>query len=154
MTGRRKTDRALEAAVRAALGHRKATWKALGPKPAPRPKKTPAEKQIAALQEEARREQLVRRCRLHGLPDPIFEHRFHPSRKWRLDLAWPEHQVAGEIEGGAFTRGRHTRGAGFVKDMEKYNALAAAGWRLVRGTPKQVKTGAFFRALAEVFSGQ
>lgn len=140
MTGRRGRDRRLEAAVRAALG----------PRPPKRQPKTPAEREVARLQEEARRAQLVQRCLAHGLPEPVFEHRFHATRKWRLDLAWPERQVAGEIEGGAYTRGRHTRGAGFVADMAKYNALAAAGWRLVRGTPRKVKDGSFFRALQEV----
>ena len=28
-----------------------------------------------------------------------FEHRFHPSRLWRLDLAWPEEKLAVEIDG-------------------------------------------------------
>jgi len=143
MTGRRKPDRRLEAAVRAALGPAR---------PKARPRKTAAQRQVAQLQEEARRASLVRQCRIYGVPDPVFEFRFHPSRKWRLDLAWPERQVAGEIEGGTWTRGRHTRPLGFRKDVEKYNALAAAGWRLVRGTTDQVKDGAFFQALAAVLT--
>jgi len=34
-----------------------------------------------------------------GLPAPVFEYRFHPSRKWRFDIAWPERRVAVEVEG-------------------------------------------------------
>lgn len=71
----------------------------------------------------------------HGLPAPVRELRFDPVRRWRIDWAWPEHLVALEVEGGIFTRGRHSRGAGMLKDMEKYNELAARGWRLVRTTP-------------------
>lgn len=44
-----------------------------------------------------------------GLSAPEPEHRFHESRRWRFDYAWPEHRVALEVEGGVWTRGRHTR---------------------------------------------
>jgi hypothetical protein len=71
----------------------------------------------------------------------VTEYRFHPTRKWRFDWAWPDRMVALEIEGGAWTGGRHTRGKGFVADMEKYNAAALAGWRVLRVTPQQVKSG-------------
>lgn len=60
------------------------------------------------------------------------EHRFHPTRKWRFDVAWPERRVAVELEGGVWTRGRHTRGAGYRRDMEKYNTAAAMGWTILR----------------------
>lgn len=63
------------------------------------------------------------------------EYRFAPPRRWRFDFALVEHRIAIEVEGGAFTRGRHTRGVGFVKDMEKYNAAAVAGWWVLRYTP-------------------
>ncbi len=70
-----------------------------------------------------------------GLPAPVREHRFHAVRRWRFDYAWPEQRVALEVEGGVWTGGRHTRGAGFVGDMEKYNAAVLAGWRVVRVVP-------------------
>lgn len=49
--------------------------------------------------------------------------------------------MALEVEGGVFIQGRHSRGVGMVKDMEKYNAAAALGWRIVRVTPKQMRSG-------------
>jgi hypothetical protein len=70
-----------------------------------------------------------------GLPAPVREHRFHPVRRWRFDYAWPEQRVALEVDGGVWTGGRHTRGAGFIKDMEKLNAATVAGWRVVRVVP-------------------
>jgi very-short-patch-repair endonuclease len=70
-----------------------------------------------------------------GLPAPVREHRFHPVRRWRFDYAWPSEKVALEVEGGVWTGGRHTRGAGFVADIEKYNAATVAGWRVVRVVP-------------------
>lgn len=76
-------------------------------------------------------------CRL---PIPKEEFRFNQLRKWRFDFAWPEHMLALEVEGGVFSGGRHTRGAGFAKDMEKYNEAAAAGWRVIRVQPRDLCT--------------
>lgn len=77
-------------------------------------------------------------CRERNLEAPFAEYKFHPSRMWRFDLAWPNIKLAVEIEGGAFIAGRHTRGAGFEKDIEKYNAATLRGWRLLRFTHKMV----------------
>ena len=44
-------------------------------------------------------------------------------------------QLLDEVEGGVFSEGRHTRGMGFMKDMEKYNNAVMLGWRIVRCTP-------------------
>lgn len=72
------------------------------------------------------------------LPMPVREYRFAPPRKWRFDYAWPDLKIALEVEGGVWTRGRHTRGAGFLKDVEKYNAAASLGWLVLRCTPNQL----------------
>lgn len=74
------------------------------------------------------------------MPAPVPEHRFHPHRRWRTDYAWPDRKLALEVEGGIWTQGRHTRGAGFLADLEKYNTLTAMGWRLLRVTPQQLLT--------------
>lgn len=79
------------------------------------------------------------------MPEP--EYRFHPVRKWRLDFAWPGLLLAVEIEGAIWTGGRHTRGAGVLGDMEKYNALSVMGWRLLRFDGGAVRSG---RAANEV----
>lgn len=80
----------------------------------------------------------------HGIPEPNTEYRFHPKRKWRFDFAWVPYKVALEVEGGAFTQGRHTRGKGFIADMEKYNEATILGWRILRCTPQQLNSGAAF----------
>jgi hypothetical protein len=79
-------------------------------------------------------------CRQNHLPPPTFELEFHPERRWRFDIAWPKFKVALEVEGGVWTQGRHTRGSGFLKDVEKYNAATCLGWRLLRTTPGQLYT--------------
>jgi very-short-patch-repair endonuclease len=69
------------------------------------------------------------------------EHRFAQGRRWRFDFAWPAQRVALEVEGGAWTGGRHTRGAGFLADLEKYNRAALDGWRVIRAGSAHVKYG-------------
>jgi len=76
------------------------------------------------------------------------EFRFAPPRLWRFDFAWPEQKFAVEIEGGVWTGGRHTRGAGFVADTEKYNAATLAGWKVLRFTEKSVRDGSAVELVA------
>ena len=81
---------------------------------------------------------------------PELEVRFHPTRKWRFDLAWPAMRLAVEVEGGSWTHGRHTRGSGFESDCEKYNEAALAGWTVLRVTPGMIEDG---RALGFIERG-
>jgi very-short-patch-repair endonuclease len=83
---------------------------------------------------------------------PISEYRFHATRKWRFDYAWPEQKVALEIEGGVWTGGRHVRPKGYLRDIEKYNAAAVAGWRILRCTPTGVLNGEMVRAIREAIN--
>jgi hypothetical protein len=69
-------------------------------------------------------------------PEPVFEYEFHPARNWRFDLAWPSKKLALEVQGGLYTGGRHTTAQGFLNDMEKDNAAAVIGWRILKVTPK------------------
>lgn len=62
-------------------------------------------------------------------------------RGWKYDYAWSAVKVALEIEGGAWTQGRHTRGRGFINDTEKYNSGATRGWYIIRCIPQQLESG-------------
>ena len=70
--------------------------------------------------------------------DVAVEYRFHPTREWRFDFAVPARRVAIEVEGGAFTGGRHIRPDGYLRDMEKYNEAATTGWLLIRVLPAEL----------------
>lgn len=72
------------------------------------------------------------------LPPPQTEYRFHPTRRWRFDLAWPEAKVAVELDGGVWTRGRHVRAKGYEADLEKINAAIERGWVVLRYTPQMI----------------
>ncbi|MFJ2989972.1 hypothetical protein ACIPF8_19065 [Collimonas sp. NPDC087041] len=85
------------------------------------------------------------------LPVVTREHQFHPTREWRIDFAWPDRKLAIEIEGGIWTQGRHTRGAGMRADMEKYNAMAEMGWALLRFDSTAVSSGAAIKQVERFF---
>lgn len=84
---------------------------------------------------------MLQECKWLKLPAPVTEYRFNLQRRWRFDLAWPEILLAVEVEGGSYVAGRHTQGAGFEKDCEKYNTATVAGWRVIRVTPAQITSG-------------
>jgi hypothetical protein len=91
--------------------------------------------------------------RAAGLPAPERDYRFGAAaaggegrglrarlakaklRDWRFDFAWPELQVALEIEG----RGRHQTVAGYREDCVKYNAATLLGWAVYRVTGDMVR---------------
>jgi hypothetical protein len=78
-----------------------------------------------------------------GLPAAQPEFKFHPKRQWKFDLAWPAHMVATEIQGGIWTRGRHTRGAALKLEWEKLNTAAILGWRILYCEPRDILTVKF-----------
>ena len=61
--------------------------------------------------------------------------------------------MAVEVEGGIWVRGRHTRGKGYERDMEKYNAAQALGWTVLRFSPQMVESGEALETLREVLEG-
>jgi hypothetical protein len=96
----------------------------------------------------------------------VREFRFHPTRRWRFDLAierlvTPDFErsrlvkLAIEIEGGLFVTagGRHNRGAGMRADMEKYNEAVLLGWRILRVLPEWVQSGKAFTLVERAVKG-
>lgn len=76
------------------------------------------------------------------LPTPDMHVRFAKPRRWAVDLMWPAPlMVVCEVEGGVWVQGRHTRGSGFIGDIEKYNELAIRGYLLVRVTYAMIADG-------------
>lgn len=90
--------------------------------------------------EKIKRE-LVNQLQLLGVPTPLTEYRFHPTRQWRFDYAWPVEKIALEYEGGIWDEGRHIRGKGYENDCEKYDEATFLGWRVYRCTYDLVASG-------------
>jgi very-short-patch-repair endonuclease len=80
-------------------------------------------------------EEFALHCQIYRL-DPVREYQFHPTRRWRVDFAWPDRKVAVEIEGSV-----HRIKGRFARDIEKYNALARNGWIVLRYSAKMVHAG-------------
>lgn len=86
-------------------------------------------------------ELLALQLRANKIPAPKREWRFHKTRMWRFDFAWPDLRIAVECEGGTFSQGRHTRGTGYRDNCTKYNAAALEGWMVLRYDMAQIKAG-------------
>lgn len=69
------------------------------------------------------------------------EFEFHPKRKWRADFHLVGKKILVEVEGAIWSGGRHTRGKGYIGDMEKYNAATMLGYQVIRFSTDQVKSG-------------
>ena len=77
---------------------------------------------------------------------------FWPGRKFRADFSISACKhgthvgtacfpLLVEIDGGAFSGGRHTTGSGFRRDLEKFNAMTMLGYKALRFLPEQVESG-------------
>jgi hypothetical protein len=104
-------------------------------------KRSPYQTEAAKAQRELPTLTLLRDMKLTGLPDPIRELRFDENREWPFDLAWPGLMLAVEINGGVWSNGRHTRGKGYIGDMEKLNEAQIQGWCVLQFTPDQAMSG-------------
>jgi len=82
------------------------------------------------------------------------ENKFHPKRDWKSDLAIPSIMIAIELEGGVWTRGRHTRGQGYIDDCTKYNACAVLGWTVLRYTHSGHGIGDILKDIQEIIKNR
>jgi very-short-patch-repair endonuclease len=75
-------------------------------------------------------------------PECVREYRFHPTRRWRFDFAWPEKMLAVEVSGFG-----HHKLSRFKGDIEKFNEAAMLGWRVVRLWTDDIRSGAAYDVL-------
>jgi hypothetical protein len=62
------------------------------------------------------------------------EYKFHPTRKWRADIAIPSLRALIEFDGIMSAKSRHTSVTGFTNDCEKINQAQLVGWIVLRYT--------------------
>ncbi len=91
-----------------------------------------------------------------GLPVPVAEYKFHPSKGWRLDRAWPEDRLGVEIEGGLWMKGKgaHSHPSNILRDIEKYNAAVLLGWRILRFGETHLNSPYAMESVAQALKGQ
>lgn len=75
------------------------------------------------------------------------QYKFHPDRKFRFDFAIPERKIAVEYEGGTWGKSRHTTGAGYARDVEKYRLALLLGWKVLRYTVQDIEKGAGYQGI-------
>ena len=110
------------------------------------------------LAAKAKREQFERlfahQCAVVGIAAPIPQYQFAAElgRKWAADFAWPDLKLIVEIEGGIHQRGggAHSRPMGILRDMEKSNHAVLLGWRVLRFSTDEVKSGHALRFVERV----
>lgn len=99
------------------------------------------EREARRLRRTALEDDLAFQILAAGLPLPMRELEFHPTRKWRFDFAWPEAMLAAEVDGGEWVRGRHWRPGGVGADRDKAIAADRLGWTVLHFTGGEVKDG-------------
>jgi len=74
-----------------------------------------------------------------------------PKRRFRFDFVLIDTNLIVEVEGGTYmAHSRHTSGAGFAKDCEKYNLAILHGFRVLRFTTKMVLAGDAIEMIYEI----
>lgn len=63
----------------------------------------------------------------------------NPRSRPRADFCWSREKVVVEVEGGTWSGGKHTRGAGFSKNARKHNFAALDNWTVLRVTSEMIK---------------
>lgn len=124
-----------------------ADYKRLYVKPRSKPKRRVLVKKERVVSEgEAT---LVQHLKTHKI-DFEQEYKFHPKRKWRADFLITGTKILIEVEGGIWSGGRHTRGKGYIGDMEKYNSAAMMGFTVLRFSTEQVKAGVAIKQIEQL----
>ena len=63
----------------------------------------------------------------------------NPRSRPRADFCWSREKVVVEVEGGTWSGGRHTTGAGFARDARKHAFALLDGWAILRVTSETIK---------------
>ena len=91
---------------------------------------------------------LAATLRYVGINDFVQQYKFHPTRNWKADFAWPEQKIIAEVHGGTWIGGRHVRGKGFANDREKANEAQLMGWLILEFTADEVKNASAVNVIA------
>ena len=101
------------------------------------------------LAAKAKREQFERlfahQCAVVGIAAPIPQYQFarELGRFWTADFAWPDLKLLVEVDGGIWRSGggAHSRPSAILRDMAKHNDATLLGWRVLRFSTDEVKSG-------------
>lgn len=108
--------------------------------------------------------EFMHQIRVAQLPKPERELRFAAERvgsapgmrerlkkyslqDWRFDLAWREHKLAVELNGGNYVGGRHSNATQLTGEYRKINKAQQLGWVVLIFDRKLVESGEALRQL-------
>jgi hypothetical protein len=81
---------------------------------------------------------------------PLREYKFHPTKQWRFDYAWPMKKIAVEIQGMG---PGHCSLPGMTADHEKHLEAMILNWKVIYFTTLSLKNEhrtKFFNKLAQL----
>ena len=85
-----------------------------------------------------------------GLPTPKRQYKFHSSRRWLADFAWPESLLIVEVNGMTHVASRgHTSFSGIHRDYEKNNCAQLMGYVYLQFDKEMVEDGTAIRAICD-----
>lgn len=89
-------------------------------------------------------------------PLPQFKFAKALGREWTADFAWPDLMLLVEIDGGIWRcgGGAHSRPAAILRDMAKHNDATLLGWRVLRFSSDEVKSGHAVRFVERVMDSR
>lgn len=84
---------------------------------------------------------LLSQIKLLKLPIPELEFKAIEGRRFRFDMAWPDHSLLCEVQGATWVKGGHSTGTGIERDAEKNNLAVLNGWRVLIVTKDHINRG-------------
>lgn len=89
-------------------------------------------------------------------PLPQFKFAKALGREWTADFAWPDLKLLLEVDGGVWRRGggAHSHPSNILRDMEKQNDATLLGWRVLRFSTDEVKSGHAVRFVERVMDSR
>lgn len=82
--------------------------------------------------------------------ETAFDREAGGARSWRADFVHRPSKTLIEVEGGAWSGGRHTRGKGFIEDATKYLRAWELGWNVLRLSSGQINVADVGRIVARL----
>jgi very-short-patch-repair endonuclease len=104
---------------------------------------TEAKRAIRKAERERHETALANVLHQAGLPEP----------KWTADFCYPAARLLIEVQGGVWSGGRHTRGAGYERDRVKYFEAQLRGWRVIEVTPAMIADGRALSLIERALKG-
>lgn len=97
--------------------------------------------------------ELLRQIKAVGLPTPQRYFKPIPDRDYSTDIAYPATMLLIEVDGGTWMKKSGHSGAGKERDCHKDALALILGYKTLRVTPSQIKSGFAIDCIEKIFRG-